>query len=94
MSDVAVEACQPAMLAWYLADDTASHISADELRRVHEAIRDVDPYHVTVQADGVHGQATGKSRYTDFVQSTDAFLPELYPIRSDKDAQVPAIIAT
>jgi hypothetical protein len=84
-----VEECrQPALLAWYLADDTASHISAAELRGVHRAIRDVDPFHVTVQADGVVGGQTHRSRYTDYVASTDAFLPEIYPIRSDKDCEV------
>ena len=84
-----IEECrQPALLAWYLADDTASHISADELRRVHRAIRDVDPFHVTVQADGVFAGGPRPSRYTDYVDSTDAFLPELYPIRSDEDCEV------
>lgn len=84
-----IEECrQPALLAWYLADDTASHISADELRRVHRAIRDVDPFHVTVQADGVFAGGPRPSRYTDYVDSTDAFLPEIYPIRSDKDCEV------
>jgi len=82
------ECCQPALLAWYLADDTASHISADELRRVHRAIRDVDPFHITVQADGVFAGGPRPSRYTDYVDSTDAFLPELYPIRSDQDCEV------
>ena len=63
-----IEECrQPALLAWYLADDTASHISADELRRVHRAIRDVDPFHVTVQADGVFAGGPRPSRYTDYV---------------------------
>ena len=84
-----IEECrQPALLAWYLADDTASHISADELRRVHRAIRDVDPFHVTVQADAVFAGGPRPSRYTDCVDSTDAFLPEIYPIRSDKDCEV------
>ena len=84
-----IEECrQPALLAWYLADDTASHISADELRRVHRAIRDVDPFHVTVQADAVFAGGPRPSRYTDYVDSTDAFLPELYPIRSDQDCEV------
>jgi hypothetical protein len=84
-----IEECrQPALLAWYLADDTASHISADELRRVHQAIRDVDPFHITVQADVVFTGGPRPSRYTDYVDSTDAFLPELYPIRSDQDCEV------
>jgi hypothetical protein len=88
-----VEECrQPALLAWYLADDTASHISADELRRVHRAIREVDPFHVTVQADGVATGQPGRSRYTDYVESTDAFLPEIYPIRSNESCEVADVI--
>jgi len=84
---VAEECRQPALLAWYLADDTASHISAAELGRVHRALDDVDPFHITVQADAVFA-GPGRSRYADYVDATDAFLPELYPIRSDKDCEV------
>jgi len=88
-----VEECrQPALLAWYLADDTASHISPAELQRVHQAMGDIDPFHVTVQADGVAAGGTGKSRYTDYVNSTDAFLPEIYPIRSDRQCEVADVI--
>lgn len=88
-----VDECrQPSLLAWYLADDTASHISAEELREVHRAIRDVDPYHVTVQADGVGTRQPNRSRYTDYVDSTDAFMPEIYPIRSDKACEVADVI--
>ena len=88
--DVVREEAQPALLAWYLADDTASHVGSDELRAVTEAIHDVDPAHITVQADGVGGPEA--SRYKDFVSSTDGFLPELYPIRNDPDRGVPRII--
>ena len=55
---------------------------------VHRAIRDVDPFHITVQADAVFAGGPRPSRYTDYVDSTDAFLPELYPIRSDQDCEV------
>ncbi len=89
--DVAREEGQPALLAWYLADDTASHVGAEELRTVSEAIHDIDPAHITVQADGVG--APPVSRYTNYVSSTDGFLPELYPIRDDSDRGVPSIIA-
>jgi hypothetical protein len=95
--DVVREEGQPALLAWYLADDTASHVGAEELGRVHRAIRDVDPAHITVQADAVGAPAPeapqgSPSRYTDYVRSTDGFLPELYPIRDDSDRGVPQII--
>ena len=90
VDDVAAEANQPALLAWYLADDTASHISPADLRRVHDAIGDIDPYHITVQADAVG--RPDRSRYAAYVDATDGFLPELYPIRSDDNDEVATII--
>ncbi len=89
--DVAREEGQPALLAWYLADDTASHVSHEDLRAVTEAVRDIDPAHITVQADGVGSPP--ESRYAKYVDSTDGFLPELYPIHDDSDRGVPRIIA-
>ena len=89
--DVVREEGQPSLLAWYLADDTASHIGHDELRTLSQAIRDVDPAHITVQADGVGTPPL--SRYARYVRATDGFLPELYPIRGDSPKGVPRIIA-
>lgn len=89
--DVAQEEAQPAVVAWYLADDTASHVSYTELRALTEAIHDIDPGHITVQADGVGEPPV--SRYSRYANSTDGFLPELYPIRDDTDKGVPDIIA-
>jgi len=88
--DVTREEAEPAVLAWYLADDTASHIGHEELRVLSAAIHDVDPSRITVQADAV---GASPSRYTNFVNSTDGFLPELYPIYGDLDTGVPGIIA-
>ncbi len=90
LADVVREEGEAALLAWYLADDTASHVGSAELRAVSEAIHDVDPAHLTVQADGVG--APPSSRYRDYVDATDGFLPELYPVRRGS-AGVPQIIA-
>ncbi len=90
LGDVVREESQPALLSWYLADDTASHVSAADLAEVTAAIADVDPAHPTVQADGVGDAA--RSRYAAFVGATDAFLPEIYPIHGDSPKQVPRVI--
>lgn len=90
LADVIADEAQPALLAWYLADDTASHVGSAELRALSGAIRDVDPAHITVQADGVGTPPS--SRYRAYVDSTDGFLPELYPVRQGS-AGVPQIIA-
>ena len=88
LEDVARERVHPAVLAWYLADDTASHVTPGQLAELTEAVRRIDPDHITVQADVV-GQPPF-SNYSAFVGATDGFLPELYPIRGDDD--VPRII--
>jgi len=95
--DVVREEAQPAVLSWYLADDTSGHVGAEQLRSLTEAIHDVDPSRITVQADGVGAPPAGSpagapSRYNPYVASTDGFLPELYPIRDDTDNGVPQII--
>ncbi|MEN6302358.1 MAG: hypothetical protein ABFD96_06515 [Armatimonadia bacterium] len=78
LQSVVRECNEPAVLAWYLADDTSGHISPKDLKRVHEAIMEVDPYHMTTQADGV--AKLNDDRYVRYVNSTTGFLPELYPI--------------
>lgn len=86
--DVASEVNQPALLSWYLADDTASHIGSSDLKRVHEAVKDIDPFHLTSQADWVGAE----NRYKGYVNSTDIFLPELYPIGKNGMRGVPEVI--
>ncbi|NLE53456.1 MAG: hypothetical protein GX617_00840 [Lentisphaerae bacterium] len=84
---VAREYKHPAILAWYLADDTSGHVSPEDLTELHQAIRDLDPNHLTVQADGVGRPDT--PNYLPYVHATDAFLPEIYPIH-DADSDGPA----
>ncbi len=88
---VAREYKHPAILAWYLADDTSAHVSPEALTELHQAIRDLDPSHLTVQADGVGTPDT--PNYLPYVHATDAFLPEIYPIR-DADSDGPAKVVS
>lgn len=89
LQDVIREYTHPALLAWYLADDTASHIDPQALKDLHSAIKDIDSSHITVQADGIGRTET--SRYRAFVNSTDGFMPEIYPIHKER-AGVPQVI--
>ncbi|MCF6156680.1 MAG: hypothetical protein E3K36_15915 [Candidatus Brocadia sp.] len=86
--DVASEVNQPALLSWYLADDTASHIGSSDLKRVHEAVKDIDPFHLTGQADWVGNE----NRYKGYGKATDIFLPELYPVGKKGRGGVPEVI--
>ena len=90
LTTVVKECNEPALLAWYLGDDTSSHIGASELQRVHQAVRDVDPYHITTQADGCSRE--NDQRYADFVDSTTGFLPELYPIHKKTGNHIADVI--
>ena len=87
---VARECNEDALLAWYLADDTSGHIGPEELRGVHQAIMEADPYHITVQADGIGG--VNDQRYVKYINSTTGFLPEIYPIRQKTGNHVADVI--
>ena len=72
----------PSIIAWYLGDDTASHIPPELEADYDEAVKAVDPTRITVQADPIGGGTPGSiSRYADYVTATDGFLPEIYPVR-------------
>ena len=82
----------PSILAWYLGDDTSDHIPAAEELDYHDAVKAFDPTRITCQADPILAGADGAnpnvcsvqgghSRYTDYVGSTDVFMPEIYPVR-------------
>ena len=85
----------PALLAWYIGDDTILHNTPEQLAQKAEAIRAVDPWHPTCQADAVlpfhppvfspTAGADDPSRYRPVVNGTDIFRAELYPVRSDSE---------
>ena len=86
------ERCHPSVLAWYLGDDTANFIEPEEVMRRHHACHALDPAHITAQADFL---GDGRShRYRPYVHSTDAFLPEIYPVRTagQTGREVPMVI--
>jgi len=90
IDDAALEANEPALLAWYLADDTSRHITPDELEHLHRALRDIDPAHLTTQADEVGDPNLPTT--APFIKAVDAYMPEIYPIRTNKPDEVPAVI--
>ncbi len=68
----------PSILAWYLGDDTGNYLSPAEIFRRHQICHTLDPDRITVQADYLHGRRS--TRYLDYVNVTDAFLPEIYTV--------------
>ncbi len=79
---LAVERHSPAILAWYVGDDTAMYYTPEELRDRSDSLRAVDPTRLSTQADVV--SAAEVSNYLLYADGTDAFLPEIYPFRRDE----------
>ena len=73
----------PSILAWYLGDDTSSHIKPQELFDYHNLVKAADPSRrLTCQADPIYAHWS-VSRYAGYVRQTDVFMPEIYPIKGD-----------
>ena len=87
---------EPSIMAWYLGDDTASHRTPQELMDNNAAIKAVDAFRITCQADVISSDLH-ISRYAAYVRGTDVFMPEIYPVRkkagdgSDKTCVAEAI---
>jgi hypothetical protein len=79
-ANIMAEKGRKCLLSWYLADDTSQHNTPVSLRTLHLESHRLDPFHVTSQADGVGPEHT--SKYAPFLDSTDVFLPEIYPVTS------------
>ena len=72
----------PSIIAWYLGDDTSGHQTPQELCDNNAAVKAVDPFRLTCQADPI-GSDRIVSRYAAYVRGTDVFMPEIYPVRRD-----------
>ncbi len=79
---VEVERFSPAIIAWYLGDDTSYNTTPEELDDYFFSVKAVDPTRITVQADPIDA-AKEVSNYRPYVAGTDAFLPEIYPVRKE-----------
>ncbi len=73
----------PSVLAWYLADDTASHVGPEVVAYRDRVCKALDPARLTLQADGVM-VGLANCRYDRYVHATDVFLPEIYPAYWEK----------
>jgi hypothetical protein len=95
-SNILRQFSSPAMMAWYVGDDTATFVNADDVRRWSELLHRIDPDHLTIQADWISPNPEGYSNYYPFVHSTDGINPEIYSFyqKRDEDAAAAKIIRT
>ncbi len=87
LTNVLRQFSSPAILGWYIGDDTATFSNAGDLKRWHETLRRADPDHITVQADWISPNPEGYSNYFPFVHASDGFLPESYSFYNGKDPE-------
>ena len=80
--NVGRERMRPNMLAWYLADDASKRTTPKKLRQWSLNAKSNDNAHLTAQADSLGSRY--KTRYADFIGSTDVFLPEIYTACADR----------
>ncbi|MBP5640003.1 MAG: hypothetical protein J6X55_11025 [Victivallales bacterium] len=83
-------------VAWDTGDDTANHIKPEQMRQRYNAIKAVDPYRITTQADPLG--PFSNTRYRPYALYSDNFSPEIYPVHNDseqdKNQIVPTVIST
>lgn len=87
------DARHPAVLAWYIGDDTSTHITPEQLLAYHTSIKLADPNRITTQADHEWSYARTVGRNTLYVNASDNFQPELYPIRYDSAKEMSNCVA-
>lgn len=66
------------LLMWYIGDDTCTHNTPRGLTNKTDTVKAIDPGRITIQADVIG--STADSHYLPFVNCTDCFHIEIYPI--------------
>ena len=83
-------------VAWDTGDDTADRVKPDQMRQRYNAIKAVDPYRITTQADSIGSFAC--TRYRPYALYSDNFSPEIYPLHDPQpnadDIAVPIFISS
>ncbi len=87
LSNVLRQFSSPAIMGWYIGDDTATFTNAGDLRQWHETLRHADPDHITLQADWISPNAEGYSNYFPFVHASNGILPEIYCIQNREEPE-------
>ncbi|MBR6587684.1 MAG: hypothetical protein IKK82_09705 [Kiritimatiellae bacterium] len=82
----------PAVLAWYVGDDTAMHYTPQQIYDRVDGVEAIDPRRITCQAD-VMNSGDAVSSYRPFVKVTDVFMPEIYPVHGEKPEPLEKCVA-
>ncbi len=84
---------EPTIMAWYLADDTSDNTSVQRLLDRADSVRMTDGTRLTCHADAVASDRE-KSKFADYADCTEVFIPEIYPVYGKDPAEDRACAAT
>ena len=89
---LAMDMDNPALLAWYIADDTNVYNAPWQLRERTEMVKAIAPQLITVHADEVWDEKYG-SKFRAFADTALAFMPEIYAVRELGQAEAESCVA-
>ncbi|MBP5640768.1 MAG: hypothetical protein J6X55_14905, partial [Victivallales bacterium] len=69
-------------IAWDTGDDTQAFVTPDQMETRYQAVKAIDPYRLTTQADGMG--PLSKPTFTPYAPFSDNFSPEIYPFHNPK----------
>ena len=78
----------PAVLSWYIGDDTTSHVQPGPFADRAEALAALDGCRITCHAD-VHS-----GRFGNYADLADVFMPEIYPVSGDAATDAKCVAKT
>lgn len=89
---LAMDMDNPALLAWYIADDTNVYNAPWQLQERTELVKAIAPQLITVHADEVWDEKYG-SKFRTFAGTSLAFMPEIYAVRELGQAEAESCVA-
>lgn len=89
---LAMDMDNPALLAWYIADDTNVYNAPWQLSERTELVKALAPQLITVHADEVWDEDYG-SKFRNFADTSLAFMPEIYAVRELGQTEAESCVA-
>jgi len=75
----------PSVLAWYIGDDTTSHVQPGPFADRAEALVALDGRRITCHAD------VYSDRFVKYADLADVFMPEIYPVSGDAETDAKCV---
>jgi len=74
-----------ALISWYIADEPDGRVSPEVIRKYHDIVKEVDPYHLTSVV------INNPEKYLDYMNVSDIFMIDPYPIWENANYEVTCV---